>query len=615
MKLSGFYRFFVTLFLFVSMLFSFQNIEAQNITQRQVDERLAREFYYKKDYEKARDIYKNLYDNYGNVSYFNQYTDCLILTGDLDGAEKAYKSFLKKNPNNWKSHIDLAYIYVQRGENDKATKYLNKVLKDVPENKNSIIDVSNLLRNRGFNDVAISLFDKAAKNPNIDYSFNLEKAYTYNSMLDFENATECYLLYLKERPDQYEAVKSRLRMMMMYDLNGNVNDVIRVALLRKTQEEPDNDEFSSLLMWYSLQQQDYELALTLLKALDKRGKGDFENDIVNIAEIAYDNRQYNISIDAYDYLLKKHSEGVFYIDATVGLLQAEYTKAVADGSHDKGFYKKLSDRIDDAVAKIGFSKETLPIIMVQAEILAFELDRYDDAKALLNNALEMNLSPRNKAELKMKLADIYLFTDEVWEATLLYSQIEKAMKNEPIAHEARFKNAQLRYFIGEFEWANASLNILKSATSKLVANDAMTLSLTISDNLEYDTIGLKRLAKADYYIYQHRDELANQMLDSVVAYNPNEVSLPSAFYRKAKIAKNAGDFELADSLYKRVYEGYADSYIADEALIEDAILLENQLNRKEDAMECYSKLFDYYTASVYVAQARKSYRRLRDELK
>jgi len=615
MKSPRCHRFFSKVFCFVLLFLSLQNIEAQNVNnQRQLDEKLAREFYYKKDYEKARDIYKSLYDNYGKVGYFNQYADCLILTGDYEAAEKAYKAFLKKNPKNWKSHVDLAYVYTQLGENDKAAKYLNKVLKDVPENKNSIIEVSNLLRARGFNDAAIILFNKAAKNTNINYNFYLEKAYTYNSMLDFENATECYLLYLKENPEQYETVKSRLRVMMMYDINGNVNDVIRMALLRKTQEEPDNEEYSSLLMWFSLQQQDYEMALTLLKALDKRGKGDFENDIVNIAQIAYDNKQYDIAIDAYNYILKKHKEGIYYVDATVGLIEAEYAQAVANGSHDKGFYEKLSGRIDDAFAEMGYSKETISLITIQAEIMAFELGRCDDAKTLLNNALEVNLSPKNKAELKMKLADIYLFTDEVWEATLLYSQIEKALKNEPIAHEARFKNAQLRYFIGEFEWANASLKVLTAATSKLVANDAMTLSLTISDNLEYDTIGLQRIAKADYYIYQHRYVLANQMLDSVAAYNPNEVSLPNAFYRKAKIAMNEGDYELADSLYKRVYEGYADSYIADKALVEDALLLENQLNRKEEAMECYSRLFDYYTASVYVAQARKSYRRLRDEL-
>lgn len=614
MRSSRWFRFFAMIF--ICFVVSLQSIDAQNVSnQKQLDERLAREFYYKKDFEKARDIYKNLYDNYGQAGYFTQYADCLILTGDYETAEKAYKAFLKQNPKNWKAHVDLAYVYQQQGDNPKAVKYLNKVLKDVPDTKNAIIEVSNLLRNRNFNDLAIALFDRGAKNPNINYNFYLEKAYTYNSMLDFENATECYLLYLKEKPDQYEMVKNRLRVMMMYDINGNVDDVVRMALLRKTQEEPENEEYASLLMWYSLQQQDYELALMQLKALDKRGNGDYENDIVNVAQIASDNRQYDIAIEAYEYVLKKSESGVFFVQATAGFIRNSYAKAVAEGNHDKKFYESLSKKIDDAIEAIGFSGDMMPLVIVQADIMAFELEQYDDAKTLLNNVLEMNLSQKTRSEVKMKLADIYLLTDEVWEATLLYSQVEKAMKNEPIAHEAKFKNAQLRYFIGEFEWASAALKVLTAATSKLVANDAMTLSLTISDNLEYDTIGLKRIAKADYNIYKRNYPVANQILDSVVAYNPNEVSLPNAFYRKAKIAMNEGDYELADSLYKRVYEGYADSYIADEALIEDALLLENQLNRKEDAMECYSKLFDYYTASVYVAQARKSYRRLRDEQK
>ena len=608
------FRFIVFLCLVISI--SLQDIEAQNVnSQRQLDEKLAREFCMKKDYEKARDIYKNLYDTYGQISYFNQYADCLLLTGDYDLAEQAYKSFLKKNPKNWKSHVDLAYVYYHQGDNAKAVKYLNKIIKDVPDTKSSIIEVANLLRNRNFNDVAITLYERGAKNANVNYNFYLERAYTYNSILDFENATECYLQYLKERPDQFEMVKNRLRVMLMYDLNGNVDEVMRMALLRKTQEEPDNEDFASMLMWYSLQQQDYELAIMQLKALDKRGNGDYERDILYVAEIASSNRQYDIAIDAYDYVLKKAKGGVFYVDATVGFISNSYNKAVMEGFGDKQYFEKLAHDIDDAFAKIGFSNDMMPLVVVQADILAFELNRYDDAKALLEKVLEMNLPLKTKSELKIKLADIYLLTDDVWEATLLYSQVEKAMKNEPIAHEAKFKNAQLRYFIGEFEWANAALNVLKAATSKLVANDAMTLSLTINDNLEYDTVGLRRLAKADYYIYQRKYEQANVMLDSVAAYNPNEVSLPSAFYRKAKIAVNEGNFELADSLFRRVYEGYADSYIADEALIEDALLLENQLNRKEEAMECYVRLFDYYTASVFVAQARKSYRRLRDEIK
>jgi len=602
----------MTLLCVMSFFVSY-HVEAQ-VSVNPTNERLAYQFYANKEYEKAADLYQQLYNETKRSQYFNQLIDCLLQQNKFDEAKDKLKSFLKINPNAWKSHVDLAYVYLKNGENYKSEKYIAKIVKDVPENKNSILEVANILRTKALNEAAIELYNKGVQSDKVDYKFYSEKAYAYNSLLDFENCVKYYLLFLEENPIQYDNVKNRFRVLLMYDMNGNVNDVMRMALLRSTQEKPENEEFSQLLMWFSLQQKDYELAMMQLKALDRR-KGNHENDIIYISQIALDNQQFDIAIDGYEYVASKSKDGVFYIDAEVGLLETQYQKAVVEGSHDKVFYETLSERIAKAFKEIGFYKYTKSLMTIQAHILAFELDKSDEAIELLNNALQLGFSNADNAVLKMELADIYLFKDEVWEATLLYSQIEKAMKNEPIAHEARFKNGQLRYFIGEFEWAQASLDILKAATSKLIANDAMTLSLTISDNLEFDTVGLKRLAKADYYIYQHRYDLANQMLDSINAYNPNEVSMPSLLYRKAKITKENGDFNQSDSLYKRIYEGYADSYISDEALMEDAQLLEYQLGKKEEAMECYAKLFDYYTASVYVAQARKSYRRLRDEIK
>lgn len=602
----------MTLLCVMSFFVSY-HVEAQ-IPASTTNERLAYQFYANKEYDKAADLYQQLYNDTKRSQYFNQLVDCLLQKNDFETAKDKLKTFLKTNPNAWKSHVDLAFVYLKNGESEKSEKYVAKIVKDVPENKNSILEVANLLRVRAFNEAALALYNKGAQSAKVGYNFYSEKAYAYNSLLDFENCVKYYLLYLEENPNQYDNVKNRFRILLMYDMNGNVNDVIRMALLQSTQEKPENEEFSQLLMWFSLQQKDYELAMMQLKALDRRN-GNHESDIIYISQIALDNQQFDIAIDGYEYVAAKSKEGVFYIDAEVGLLETQYKKAIVEGNHDKVFYEKLSGRIAEAFKDIGFYKYTKSLMTIQAHILAFELDRSDEAIELINNALQLGFTNADNAVLKMELADIYLFKDEVWEATLLYSQVEKSMKNEPVAHEARFKNGQLRYFIGEFEWAQASLDILKAATSKLIANDAMTLSLTISDNLEFDTIALKRLAKADYYIYQHRYDLANQMLDSINAYNPNEVSMPSLLYRKAKIARENGDYQQSDSLYKRIYEGYADSYIADEALIEDAQLLEYQLDRKEDAMECYAKLFDYYTASVYVAQARKSYRRLRDEIK
>lgn len=575
-------------------------------SSRQVDEQLARSFYNNKEYDKAAELYNQLYSKYNYYHYFSQYIECLIYIEKYEEAEKSLKSFIRKDntTNRWRAQVNLAYIYQKTGEIEKADKNLKKLINELPADRNVFVQVANTLRAKDFDEYAIMLYDRGANIESINDNFYMEKALAYQSMMNFEKATENYLLHIETEPDDYDVVKSRLSFMIRYDVDGSVTEDMRFALLKKTQDNPDNVMFAELLVWYALQIKDYEIALHQEIAIDRRFD-DREYDIIYLARIARDNEQYDIAIAAYDYIIKKSKEGAFYPEAVVGLTEVEYINSeYVDSEFEK--------RIENECIELGINDKTIPILIIRTDILAFRLNETEKAIELLNNTLELNISRHNKAKLKMKLADIYLFKEEVWEATLLYSQVDKSMKEEPIGHEARFRNAQLRYYIGEFDWALSVLNILKSATSKLIANDAMTLSLLISDNLEYDTIALQRLAKADFYIYQKRYELANQMLDSINIFNPNEVSMPYLLMRKAQIAMENKDYVLADSLYKRIYQGYSDSYMADDALLKDAILLESILNRKEEAMECYAKLIDEYTASVYVAQARNAYRRLRE---
>jgi len=243
--------------------------------------------------------------------------------------------------------------------------------------------------------------------------------------------------------------------------------------------------------------------------------------------------------------------------------------------------------------------------------MAYHLDQSSEAIELLLHAIELTQNKSQQSNLKLKLADIYLYNDEVWEATLLYSQVDKAMKEEPLGHEARFRNAQLRYFIGEFAWAETQLNVLKAATSKLIANDAMSLALIISDNLEYDDTGneLRRVARADYKIYQHKDDQALLILDSICA-NGNEISQPHALCRIAEIKEKRKEYALADSLYLQVVNGFPDSYMADDALMRAALLEDLQLKDKESAKKHYEQLIDQYPTSLYTAQAKKNFRKL-----
>ena len=577
--------------------------------QRALDEQMASRFFQEQDYEKARDLYDKLYRDYRQINHFNQYVECLIRLGDFNLAERKLKSFNKDFPNQLKGTTDLIYVYGLNGKKDKAQRLLNDIIKDLPSNDNIILSICNLLRSRGLNEEALAVFEKGAKISPDKNQFYMERAFIYQQMVNYQEAFKYYFLELEADPDQYRNIKNRLQTMLFYDVNKSIANELRVALMKKTQETPNNIQFAELLVWLALQEEDYAMALDQCKSIDRR-EDNQESQIINLSNICLDNKQFDVAHKGFEYVSKKGKGNPFYGAALVGLINTEYQKYQAENLSDRKAYEALSRRISEAYEEVS-SKEVPGLIGIQAEITAYQLNQPEEAERQLLQGIENTTDKTAKASLKLKLADIYLHEDEIWEATLLYSQVDKSMKEEPIGHEARFKNAQLRYFIGEFAWAESQLKVLKAATSKLIANDAMTLSLVIKDNLETDTTGMElcRLARADYRIYQHRDAEALVLLDSIIA-SGNETSIPHALFRKAELIEKTKHFAEAKDLYLQIVNQFPYSYMADAALMQVALIEQNHLNDKTLAAEHYEKLIDQYPTSIYTAQAKKNYRKL-----
>ena len=586
-----------------------KKIDARQKDQIQIDDQLAGQHYRDHEYDQARDIYANLYKKTSQVHYFQQYVECLIQEKDFDQAEKELKAFLKKNPTHAKSIADLVYVYTLQGKNDKANKQFNEVLKDLPANAPTIRGLSNAFQSRGLYNMAIDILKKGNKLLNGEENFYMELAYLNQSMINYQEAFQYYFLELEAHPGQYNNIRNRLQTLLFYDVNNSIADELRIALLQQTQQKPDNLEFAQLLVWFALQQEDYDIALAQCQSIDRRTH-DQDAQINNLSGICLNNKQYDVAREGYSYIVDKGKSSPFYGQALTGIINTDYQKLKASNSTDTKAYEKLSKRIDDAYQDIN-TNDLSKLIGIQADIMTYHLDQSENAIQLLTDNLNNVATKQSQAELKLKLADIYLHEDEVWEATLLYSQVDKSMKEEPLGHEARFKNAQLRYFIGEYEWAESQLKVLKAATSKLIANDAMTLSLVIKDNLEVDTTGieLNRLAQADYRIYQQRDDEAITLLDDIIA-SGNEVSKPHALFRKGEIAEKRKDFEAADQLFLQIVEHFSGSYMADAALMHAALIEQNELKNKELAKQHYEKLIDEYPTSIYTAQAKKNYRKL-----
>ena len=580
-----------------------------NDAQREVDERVASASFQSQNYEEAKVLYQRLYKKTGQYHHFNQYIESLIKLREFEEAEKELKTFIRKNNTQWKSRIDLIYVYVCDGKQDQADALFNEILKALPENRNNILNIANAFRSRSLNNYALAILEKGAKT-NVEHDpMYMELANLYHSMNNYQQAFEYYFLELEAKPKQYGTIKNRFQMLLMYDVNKSIADEMRIALLKKTQEKPDNMEFAQLLVWFALQEEDYDVALAQCKSIDRK-QDDQDAQIINIAHICLDNGQYDLAKDAFDYVAKKGKINPYYGEAIIGSINTENIQCQTNHVNDRKIYERLSKKIENAYEDIG-SKDYPGLVVIQADLMAYHLDQIPQAIALLERTIDQTPTKLQQCQLKLKLADIYLYSDDIWEATLLYSQVDKSMKEEPLGHEARFKNAQLRYFIGEYAWAQTQLDVLKAATSKLIANDAMSLSLIIGDNLEADSTGreLDRLARADYKIYQQKEDQALLILDSICR-DGNEISKPHALYRIAEIKEKNQDYLNADSLYLQIFNEFPDSYMADDALMKAAIIEHRQLKDKDAAKQHYEQLIDLYPTSLYTAQAKKNYRKL-----
>ncbi len=216
---------------------------------------------------------------------------------------------------------------------------------------------------------------------------------------------------------------------------------------------------------------------------------------------------------------------------------------------------------------------------------------------------------------KLDLADYYLIQGERWESTLLYSQVDKDFQEDQLGELARFKNARLSYFAGDFNWAQEQFDILKQATTRLISNDAIDMSVFILDNLNQDTLGLalSDYAQTELKVFQNKYDEAMVMLDSILSEYKENSLLDDVLYLQANILNKQKKTEEAIQKYNKIIENHKEEIRADNALFELAKIYDYQLSQKEKAMSLYEKLFLDYSGSVLAIEARQRFRKLRGD--
>jgi tetratricopeptide (TPR) repeat protein len=354
--------------------------------------------------------------------------------------------------------------------------------------------------------------------------------------------------------------------------------------------------------------------------MDKRNKEDGER-VMKLSELALNNYKYQVAIDGYDYVKSKGPQSYFYLDARQGLLAA-LQEQIVSAAYDQSSIQKLISEYQSALNDLGYRDGTWRLVNNYAHVKAFYESKFSptaiqEAIDILQNGLETpGLNPIGRATLKLELGDVYVLTGNIWDASLLYGQVEKTFKFDEIGYEAKLKNAKVFYYSGDFGWAEAQLSVLKGSTSKLIANDALELSVFITENTGLDTTteALSMFSKTELFVAQHKYDSALFTLTLIEEQFPNHTLADNILYQRALIYSETGDYEKAAKNFMDVAEMFSSDILADNALLEAGKLFEGKLNKPEEAMKAYTNILENYTSSLFTVEARKRLRALRGDV-
>ncbi|MEO1517927.1 MAG: tetratricopeptide repeat protein [Bacteroidota bacterium] len=575
--------------------------------------KLAQQYFNNGEYEKASALYQKLYEKNYNDYYFNRYIDCMLALEQFDKCESVIKKQIKKRPKDVQLLVSYGNLFERQYKDDKANEQYQKAIKKMPADRIKINRLANAFTTLTKYDLAIEAYKRGAKVLKDDQVFAYNMGDLYRRKGDTPKMIDSYLNSLAENPGRIGSLKT---IFQRYLFTEEDYLELQTQLYDRIQENDEAIHYPELLTWVFIQNKDYRGALRQTKALDRK-LDENGGRVYNLAEIAANDKDYDVAIAAYDYIVStKGAASSYYIEAKRESLTCKRNKLVEGFDYQQSDLLELEREYESFLNEFGRNRATASIVMELADLEAFYLNDLAKASSLLQELVEyQGVNRQLIARSKLSLADLYLMQGERWEATLLYSQVDKEFEDDVMGHEARFRNAKLSYYFGDFQWAQTQFDVLKASTSKLIANDALDLSIFILDNLGLDTTAtpLQQYADAELLVFQNDFEEAFTKMDSVKMNFPDHSLDDDILWLKSSIHLKKREYVQASKMLQAIIDNHIEEIRADNAMYALAGLYERQLNDPEKAKAIYERIFTEFSSSTFAVDARKRFRSLRGD--
>lgn len=592
-----------------TLLFSF-NSAAQGTS----DSELASYYLSKGEYEKALLYFEKLYGPNPSVVYYNGLIKCYSALGNIKEAEKTIKRQYKISRNDPVYLVDLGVLYLNNNRTNEAEKVFGEISSELGSNVSYYLKVSRKYKEYNLPELALETLLKGKKSVDNSTIFSFDIADLYGELKQIDKLVEEYFFILESSPNYIQAIQNRLGRVFDFSEPSDQNDRFKEQLIQKVQQNPNDLIFADLLIWVYIQEQNFQGAYIQARAIDKRFN-EHGKRLLELGNLAANNNHISTALKCFEYVMQLDERGPYYPSASKRYVQTLYKKVTAY-DYNEAELNNLINLYNNSISKLKGHPISFEYYIELARLMAYYKHNTDSAVSVLQKATQLpGLNTIEEATANILLGDIYVIQGEVWEASLLFGKVENEFKYDEIGQEAKFKNAEVFYFTGNFNWARAQVNVLKGSTSKLIANDAIRLSLLITDNTGWDSTetALQLFAEAELFVRQNKLDSALITLQNLKQQEPTHGIQDEILYLEYSIHMRNKEFEAAEKDLQTIVNQYGYDILADDALFYLGQLYENQLKDKDKAMATYEKLLLEHTDSVFTTEARKRFRTLRGD--
>ena len=563
---------------------------------------------------KAITYYEELIKQSNSDAYYYDLYELYLVEQDFSTAEKLVKKRIRQFPQRGEFLVDKGNIAVVQKLEKDAEKDFNKAVDVAIKDDRLTRSIANQFNKYKLYSYSEEIYLKARKASRNDRLYQFELANTYGQLGKTDEMMEEYLTILGGNRSYVQTIQNLFSRVLNPDPDGIQKEKLKEMLLRRIQKNSNQEVFSEMLIWLYIQDKNFTGALIQAKALDRKN-GEQGQRVFDLGSLALSNNELSVAEESFNYVIAL-KDSPYFLQAKMRLVNVLKQKVIGKKDFSDEDLKKLTNAYRSTISELGKSSFTTPLMRGLAEIQAYYQDSITKGIELLTEVINMQgLKGQIKAETKIELADLYLLNDEIWEASLLYSQVEKEFKYDRLGEIAKYKNAKVAFYTGDFYWAQAQLDVLKGSTSKLISNDAMDLSLLTTDNVGRDSIiePLQMYAVADLLIFKKDFDKAMVVLDSIPKFFPFTTLKDDILFTKYKVSIQKREYQEAAKFLKELIADYAEDLLGDDALFALAQLEEEEFKNEEKAMELYKALLTNYPSSLFVVEARKRFRALRGD--